>query len=219
MRRIGFIFVLFIALGLAILVALATPIAGLPAAIVPSSRYCALAAKAVPRLPERIDKVGPAQAARLAKQLAAVSAAAPTEVGVPLRTVLVGLRGVAGAPTAATRSVIASHQAPAYAAARVALTTLQSKYCRGALPATPSLGTTQSASDAACTSDGRTIRMAEDLYNDVNGAYVSMPDLVSAGFLRNVSTYYSDIILDRPPGGYTIVAVAGGPCGDIPVTP
>ena len=47
--------------------------------------------------------------------------------------------------------------------------------------------------------------------------FASITDLVAAQFLRQVSSYYADVRVDDPPGGYTLIAVAVGPCANVPV--
>ena len=51
----------------------------------------------------------------------------------------------------------------------------------------------------------------------VNGAFGSITDLVAAQLLRQVSSYYADVRVDDPSGGYTLIAVANGPCANVPV--
>ena len=61
------------------------------------------------------------------------------------------------------------------------------------------------------------MKQAEDLYSTVNGGFASMSDLVASQYLRQVSSYYADVRIDDPPGGYTLVAVPTGPCANVPV--
>ena len=44
-----------------------------------------------------------------------------------------------------------------------------------------------------------------------------MTQLVDAGLLRRQSSYFGDVAVDDPPGGYTIVPVESGPCLIVPV--
>ena len=113
--------------------------------------------------------------------------------------------------------MIVSHQAAAYAAAALSFSTFQSEFCPGGAPSATGFGATAGASSAACVADSGTIRTAEDLYIGVNGNFAPIPELVRAGFLRSVSTYYSEVSVGSPVDGYTIVAAPDGPCGDVPV--
>ncbi|MCU1426086.1 MAG: hypothetical protein JWL83_86 [Actinomycetia bacterium] len=63
------------------------------------------------------------------------------------------------------------------------------------------------ASDVICAADAQTIRIAEQTYSTLNGAFATMQQLVDQQFLRTASTYYPRIIVGVPAGGYTLVAV------------
>ena len=106
---------------------------------------------------------------------------------------------------------------PGYQAALATLRAYESKYCPASLPTSPNLPGVVAAGQTACLQDQAILKQAEDLYSTVNGGFASMSDLVASQYLRQVSSYYADVRIDDPPGGYTLVAVANGPCANVPV--
>ena len=92
---------------------------------------------------------------------------------------------------------------------------------RGAVPTATTqalrLPAFQAAEDAACDLDFNTLRTAENLYATVNGTYASLGRLVAEQYLRTASTYYVDVKIGTPIGGFTLIAAPDGPCASLPV--
>ena len=178
---------------------------------------CAIAAAVAPRLPASLDTATRKTVRRVDRSLHEMADAdAPKPVSDAIRILIRQLRAVvAASPT--TRVTFVSQQSALYSQAFVVYNTYRSKYCPASTPAVGDLGLTGGASDTACLTDSATLRMAEDLYSTVNGGFTTLPALVSAGYLRTVSAYYSGVEIDSPPGGFTLIAVPSGPCANLPV--
>jgi hypothetical protein len=117
----------------------------------------------------------------------------------------------------AQRPAVEAAEASTFATATTTVLSYTSKYCPASVPPSPNLPGVGAAKQTACLQDQATIKQAEDLYSTLNGSFATLPELVSAQFLRQVSSYYADVRIDDPPGGYTLVAVANGPCANVPV--
>jgi len=73
----------------------------------------------------------------------------------------------------------------------------------------------EAAELAACPADAETLKLAEQSYAMLNGAYATIQQLVAGQFIAAPSKYFVAVRMGTPRGGYTLV---GGPkCGNVPV--
>lgn len=75
----------------------------------------------------------------------------------------------------------------------------------------------KAAGDMACVTDFETLRTAENLYKTVNGAYATLQQLLIEQFIAAPLTYFTDVKIGTPVGGYTLIAAKNGPCASLPV--
>jgi hypothetical protein len=190
---------------------------GAAGATAPSSKFCDRLSTFSATLPSALTDVSAPKAGALARLLVRASAAAPKSMRASVTRLAKLLQPVSKATNDATRSVAIGKGADPYGTTLAVLRTYESKYCPAALPTSPNFGPITAASQTACLQDQATIKQAEDVYSTLNGNFGSMTDLVAAQFLRQVSSYYADVQVDEPPGGYTLIAVANGPCANVPV--
>jgi hypothetical protein len=167
----------------------------------------------VPSL-EAFDRSG---ASAVARTLSQAADDAPTSVEGGLRSASSILRVAGKAKSDEAMSTIVAARQGEYDAALAVIAQYRAKRCATPLPKSPSLPNVPAAQSAACDLDARTINIAEDAYFILNRAYASMGQLIDAGLLRGQSSFFSDVAVDDPPGGYTIVPVDSGPCLIVPV--
>ena len=191
---------------------------GTAGATAPASKFCDRLSTFSANLPASLTEATPAKAG-------ALDPAADTHVrggaeGHPGRggqAQAVPRRGLPRASDDAAQTAGVTSGNPGYQAALATLRAYESKYCPASLPTSPNLPGVVAAGQTACLQDQAILKQAEDLYSTVNGGFASMSDLVASQYLRQVSSYYADVRIDDPPGGYTLVAVANGPCANVPV--
>jgi hypothetical protein len=182
-----------------------------------ATKFCTSAKALTATLPSSLAELKIATAKRTAKRLADLSDVAPSTTAKAMRSMSKQLAAYAAADGSAARVTVAARKNGDYAAQRAVVAGYVSRYCPAPLPTSPSFGPITAASETACLQDQTTIKQAEDLYSTLNGTFGSMTDLVAAQFLHQVSSYYADVQVDDPPGGYTLIAVANGPCANVPV--
>lgn len=73
-------------------------------------------------------------------------------------------------------------------------------------------GITDKGQSSACSADKRTLETAEEAHFAKNTSYGTEAALVTAGFLRAVSSKYDVTLVAGPPATYTIAPAAGSPC-------
>jgi hypothetical protein len=190
---------------------------GTAGATAPASKFCDRLSPFSANLPASLTEATPAKAGALARLLARAYTTAPKATRAAVAKLRGSLKVVIAAADDAARNADATSGDPGYRAALAALRAYESKYCPASLPTSPHLPGVVAAGQTACLQDQALLKQAEDLYSTVNGGFAAMSDLVSSQYLRQVSSYYADVRIDDPPGGYTLIAVADGPCANVPV--
>jgi hypothetical protein len=180
-------------------------------------RFCLSARDVTTRLPSSLSDLRIATAKRLAHELDGLVNVAPNSSMQSLRNLSKWLSRYATTKGGNARTVLAGRMNARFAVETSSFVRVVSSFCPDTVPTSPKLPNVDTAKLTACLQDQDTIKQAEDVYSTLNGTYASMTELVSAQFLRQVSSYYSDVRVDDPPGGYTLVAVPSGPCANVPV--
>ena len=190
---------------------------GTAGATAPASRFCDRLSTFSANLPASLTDATAAKAGALARLLTRTYAAAPKATRVAVAKLKGSLNAVSRAWDDAARTADVTSGNPGYQAALATLRAYESKYCPASLPTSPNLPGVVAAGQTACLQDQAVLKQAEDLFSTVNGGFASMSDLVASRYLRQVSSFYADVRIDDPPGGYTLVAVPSGPCASVPV--
>jgi hypothetical protein len=182
-----------------------------------ATKFCISAKTLTATLPTSLTELKISIAERTAKRLDDLGEVAPSAVVKAMRAMSKRLVSYASADGTAARSAVVARENAGYTAKIAVVTGYVSRFCPDSVPTSPNFGPVVAAGNTACLQDQATIEQAESLYSSVNGAFGSITDLVGAQFLRQVSSYYADVRIDEPPGGYTLVAVPSGPCANVPV--
>ncbi len=196
---------------------LGAPIVGAATARASKSKFCDQLADFAGSLPSSLAAATPAKALALGRLLDRVRALSPKSTRKPVALLASELRAFGHTTSAEARAAVVTKSNAAYAAALAVLVAYNSNYCPVPVPTSPNLPGVGAAREIACVSDSERIKLAENLYETVNGTFATIPDLVTAQYLRQASSYFSDVRIGYPPGGYTLVAVPSGPCADLPV--
>jgi hypothetical protein len=181
-----------------------------------NSKFCTRLSDFAGSFPANLSATTPAKAAALVRLLNGAKSVAPRAPEKAVSSMASALAAISKAPDT-TRAAVVAQRDTAYTAALATLTSYNSNSCPVPVPKTPTLPGVVPAQETACLQDQAVLRQAEDLYSTVNGGFATMSDLVAAQYVRQVSSYYADVRVDDPPGGYTLVAVVSGPCANFPV--
>jgi hypothetical protein len=181
-----------------------------------TSKFCTQLSDFAGSFPASLSATTPPKAAALVRLLKRAQLVAPHVPEKAVSAMAGALAAISKAPDT-TRAAMVARRDAAYTAALATLTTYNSNSCPVPVPESPALPGVVPARETACLQDQAVLRQAEDLYSTVNGDFATMSDLVAAQYVRQVSSYYADVRVDDPPGGYTLIAVVDGPCANFPV--